>query len=127
VAVLEQVGVVGHGVGLTAVVKVVAAGVREFGGHRRDEGSGGTLLCSLVGKGSRCLGFGQVVLLLLREVPLQPGGDTARVDGVGDDAVVGPAARGFDRELRGGGLGLRVGRLRIVITPLELKVVEHDR
>jgi hypothetical protein len=51
----------------------------EFGRDRRDEGGGGTLLDRLVGEDSRGLGFGQVIPLLLGEVPLQPGGDAAAV------------------------------------------------
>ncbi|GHO47273.1 hypothetical protein KSX_54360 [Ktedonospora formicarum] len=56
------------------------------------------MLDSLVDEDSGGLGGGQVIFLFLCEVSLQPGGDTAGVDSVGDDAVSGPAARGFDRE-----------------------------
>jgi len=98
VAICEQVGVVGHGVGLLAVSKIVPAGVGECGGDCRDEGGGGALLDRLVDEDPCGLGFGQVIPLFLCEVSLQPGGDAAGVDRVGDDAVSGPAARGFNRE-----------------------------
>jgi len=61
VGVVEQVGVVRHGVGLAAVIQVVAARVGEFRGDCRDEGGGGALLGGLVGEDSRCLGFRQVI------------------------------------------------------------------
>jgi hypothetical protein len=56
VAIFEQVGVVGHGVGLSAVSKIVPASVGEFGGDCRDEGGGSPLLDCLVDEDSR--GFG---------------------------------------------------------------------
>ncbi|GCE23552.1 hypothetical protein KDK_73520 [Dictyobacter kobayashii] len=56
------------------------------------------MLDSLVDENSRGLGGDQVIFLFLCEVSLQSGGDTAGVGSVGDDAVGGPAARGFDRK-----------------------------
>ncbi len=98
VAIFEQVGIIGHGVGLLAVSKIVPASVGEFEGDGRDEGGGGTLLDRLIDEDSRGLGVGQVIFLFLCEVSLQPGGNAAGVDSVGDDAIGSPATRGFDRE-----------------------------
>jgi len=127
VAVVEQVCVVGHGVGFASVVEVVPAGVGELRRDRRDEGRGGALLDGLVGEDPGCFRLGQVVLLLLGEVPLQARRHPAGVDGVHDDAVGGPSTRGFDREQRVGGLGLGVRGLRVVGASPEVDVVEDDR
>ncbi len=98
VATFEQVSVIGHGVGLLAVSKIVPASVGELGRDGCNEGGSGTLLDRLVDKDSCSLGLVQVLFLSLCEVSLQPGSDAARVDCVGDDAIGGPATCGFDRE-----------------------------
>jgi hypothetical protein len=58
---------------------------------------------------------------------LQAGGDGAGVEGVGVDALAGPAARGLDREQRVGGLALAVCGEGVVGAELEVQVVEDDR
>jgi hypothetical protein len=60
------------------------------------------------------------------DVPLELGGNRARVDGVDGNAIAGSPSGGFDGEQVDGGLGLRVGLLGVVGPEAEIQVVEDD-
>ncbi|MFF1904862.1 hypothetical protein [Kitasatospora sp. NPDC058218] len=118
---MESVDDLVDGFGLGAVVEVAAADAFDERGGGEEHAGGGSLLGCLAGGGG--LESGEVVGV---PVALQIGPDAAGHQGVGGDAVVGPAAADFDGEEDLGGFGLSVGVPGIVGAAAEEQVVEAD-
>src|SRR3984957_15371437 len=110
-------GAPGDNAGLVAVFEIAAADLVQQRGRGQQHGGGGALLDGLL----PFLGGLQAAGVLL-----QACSDGAGVEGVGVDALIGPAAGGLDSQERVGGLGLAVGDEGVVGAEVEVQVVEDD-
>src|SRR3984957_1640012 len=89
-------GTPGDNAGLVTVLEIAAADLVQQRGSGQQDGGGRALLDGLLPLPGGLQAAG---------VPLQAGGYGAGVQGVGVDALAGPAARDLDGEQRAGGLG----------------------